>query len=65
MNVDVSPYILKFKFFLKNTCSIMTTWIHAGLLQPKGEMTYFPKKVYLIIVHRNTTHLPEMSCCHM
>ena len=29
--MDVSPYILKFKFF-KNTCSAMTAWIHVGLL---------------------------------
>ena len=29
---DVSPYILKFKFFFKNTCSKMTAWIHIGPL---------------------------------
>ena len=23
-----------------------------------------PKKVFLIIFHRNTTHLQDMSCCH-
>ena len=27
-------------------------------------MIYLPKKVCLIIIHRNTTHLPDMSCCH-
>ena len=32
MNVDVSPYILKFKFFFKNTCSRMSAWISVGLL---------------------------------
>ena len=32
MNTDVSPYILKFKIFFKNTCSTMVAWIHVGLL---------------------------------
>ena len=32
MNMDVSPYISKSKFFYKNTCSTMTAWIHVGLL---------------------------------
>ena len=31
MNMDVSPYILKFKFY-KNTCSTMIACIHVGLL---------------------------------
>ena len=31
MNMDVSPYILKFKFFFKDTCSTITAWIYAGL----------------------------------
>ena len=31
INKDVSPYILKYKFYYKNTCSTMTTWIHVGL----------------------------------
>ena len=35
MNIDVSPYILKFKFFFKNTFSTMTAWIHVGILQSK------------------------------
>ena len=35
MNVDVSHYILKFKFFFKNTCSTMTAWIHVGLIVVK------------------------------
>ena len=26
MNMDISPYILKFKFFYKNTYSTMTAW---------------------------------------
>ena len=32
VNVDVSRYILKFKFFFKNTCSTISAWIDAGLL---------------------------------
>ena len=32
MNMDISPYILKFKFFLKSICSTMTAWIHIGVL---------------------------------
>ena len=32
MNIDVSPYILKFKFFFRNTCSTVAPWIHVGLL---------------------------------
>ena len=32
MNMGVSPYILKFNFFFKNTCSTMTAWIHVGIL---------------------------------
>ena len=61
--MDVSPYMLKFKFF-ENNCSTMTTWIHIGLLESKSEIMYLPKNVCLIIVHRNATHLLVMSCCH-
>ena len=57
INKDVFPYILKFKFFLKTTCSTMTTWIHVGLLQSKIEMMYLPKQFSLIIIHRNNTYL--------
>ena len=32
MNMDVSPYLLKFKFFLKNYCSTRTASIYVGLL---------------------------------
>ena len=32
LNKNVSPYILKFKFFFKNTCFTMATWIHVDLL---------------------------------
>ena len=56
MNMDVSPYILKSKFFFKNTCSTMTAWNHVCLLQPKREMIYLPKKACL--------HILDMSCCH-
>ena len=62
--MDVYPYILKFKFFFKNACSTMTAWIHVGLLQSKSEMMYVPKKVCLTIIHRNLTHILDMSCCH-
>ena len=31
MNTDVSPYILKFKFFFKNACSTMTALVQVGL----------------------------------
>ena len=58
--MDVSPYILKFKVFFKNTCSTITASVHVGLLQSKSEMIYPPKKVCLIIVHRNTTHILDM-----
>ena len=64
MNMDVSPCILKFKSFFRNTYSAMTAWIHVGLLQSKSEMIYPPKKVCLIIIHINTTHMLDMSCCH-
>ena len=64
VNMDVSPYILKSKFFFKNTCSTMTPWIHVGLLYSKSEMIYLPKKVCLIIIHRNTTHILDMSYYH-
>ena len=56
--------LLKSKFFFKNTCSTIAAWIHVGLLYSKSEMIYLPKKVCLIIIHRNTTHLPDMSCCN-
>ena len=42
----------------------MTAWIHVGLLQPKSEMIYLPKKVCIIIIHTNATHILDMSCCH-
>ena len=64
MNMDVSPYILKFKFFIKNTCSIKTAWFHVGLLESKSGMIYLPKNICLIIIHRNTRHSLDMSCCH-
>ena len=63
MNMDVSAYILKFKL-LKTIRSATTVWIHVGLLWPKSEMIYLPKKVCLIIIYRNTTHLLDMSRCH-
>ena len=52
--MDVSPYILKFKFLFKNTCSTRTAWNDVGLLEPKSEMIYLPKKICLIIIHTNT-----------
>ena len=64
MNMDVFPYIMKFKLFLKNTCSTMTAWIHVGLLKSKGEMLYLSKQVRLVIIHRNTRYILDMSCRH-
>ena len=57
--MNVSPYILKLKFFFKNTCSTMIAWILVVLLQTKSEMIYPPKQVCLIIIHRNTSHIPD------
>ena len=62
--MDFSPYILKFKFFFKNTCPTMTACIHVALLQSKSEMIYLPKKAYRILIHTNATHILDMSCCH-
>ena len=41
----------------------MTAWIHVGLLLSKSEMIYLSKKVCLIIINRNTTHILDISCC--
>ena len=38
----------------------MTAWIHVGLLQSESEMIYLHNKVYLIIIHRNTTYLLDV-----
>ena len=50
-DMDVSPCILKFKFFCKDICSTMTAWIHVGLLYSKTEMIYLPKRICLIIIY--------------
>ena len=42
----------------------MNAWIHVGLLQSKSETIHPPKKVCLIIIHRNAAHLLDMSCVH-
>ena len=42
----------------------MTAWIQFGLSQSKNEMIYLPKQMCLIIIHRNTTHIIDISCCH-
>ena len=42
----------------------MTAWNHVGLLYPKIKMIYLPKKVYLIIIYTNTTHILDMPRCH-
>ena len=60
--MDVSLYRLK--FFFKNTYSTMTARIHVALLWSKSKMIYFHKKVCLIIIHTNTIHILDMSCCH-
>ena len=64
MNVDVSPYVSKFKFFFKNACFTMTAWIHVSLLQSKIEMIYFRKMLAIETQHRNATHILDMSCCY-
>ena len=64
MYTDVSPYILKFKLFFKNTCFTMAAWIHVGLLQSKSKMIYLPGKVRLIVIHINQTDILQMSCGH-
>ena len=64
MNVNVSPYILKFKLFFKNTCSTTAAWNNVGQLWPESEMIYLPKKFCLIIINTNTTHILDMPCCH-
>ena len=61
--MDVSPYILKFKFFLKkylfyNDC-LDSCW--SVIVKKRNDL---PKKVCLIIIHRNTTHILNMSYCH-
>ena len=62
--MNVSHYILKFKFFFKNTCSAVIARIHVRLLQSKREMIYFPNKFSLIFIHTNLTHILDMSCFH-
>ena len=42
----------------------MTAWIQVGLLYSKSEMIYLSKRVCLIVIHRNTTHILDMSFCH-
>ena len=54
-------YILKFKFFFKNTCFAMTAWIHVGLLESECKMIFLPKQVCLTIIHKNTTHILDIS----
>ena len=62
--MSVSPYILKFKLFFKNTCSTTAAWNNVGQLWPESEMIYLPKKFCLIIINTNTTHILDMPCCH-
>ena len=57
MNADVSSYILKFRLFFK-------VLVLKRLLVVKSEMIYLLKKVCLIIIHRNPTHILDMPCCH-
>ena len=42
----------------------MTAWIHLGLLLLKSQMIYLPKTLCPTIIHTNTTHILDMSCCH-
>ena len=64
VNMAVSLCILKLNFFFKNTCATMTAWNYAGLLQSKSEMIYLLKRVCLIIIHTDTTHILDMPCCY-
>ena len=54
--MDVSPYILKFKFFFK-------VFLQVGLLQSKSEVIYLPKKACLIIINRNTAYILDIFSC--
>ena len=42
----------------------MTAWSHVGLLYPKFKMLYLLKKVYLINIYTNTTHILDMPRWH-
>ena len=64
MNMDVSHYISRYKFFFRNTCSAMTAWNYVCLSQPKSEIKYLPNKTCVIIIHTNTIHILDMPCYH-
>ena len=59
--VAIWIWICPLTYWNSNACSIMTDWIHVGLLWSKSETIYLPKKACLIIIHRNTTHILDMS----
>ena len=61
MIINMFSYILKFKLFFKNICSIMTAWLHVSPHLSPSVMTCLPKKVSLITIHRNKTHLINMA----
>ena len=44
MNVDVCPYILKFKFFFKNTCSTMSAEFLLVFCSQKVKWYTFPER---------------------
>ena len=46
-NMNVSPYILRFKFFFKYTCSTMAAWIHFGVYCRQKVKWYFFSKRFV------------------
>ena len=64
MNKHNFSYILELKFFFKNNCSTMIAGILIVLLLANSEMINLCREVCLIIIHRNTSHFLDISCCH-
>ena len=61
MTINIFLYILKFKLFFKSICSIMTAWLHVCSLLSPSVMTCLPKKVSVITIYRNKTHLINIA----
>ena len=45
-------------------CSTITAWIQVGLFKTKSKMIYLTKQVCPVVIHRNTSHILDTSCCH-
>ena len=63
VNMDVSPLT----YWNLNSFSkiIVLQWLLGFMLVYFSQkVKRLPKKVCLIIIHRNTTHILDMSCCH-